>query len=138
VKNGTPVTLRFDDGRDERETNVTQMRKHKRLMIVRFAQIATASEAEALVGAELWTLRDNAALAENEYLDEDLIGCALCEGERTIGTVRAVRHYPAQDVLELDGGAMVPLVGAFIREIDVRERIIRVELPPGLVDGEAL
>jgi len=107
-------------------------------MIVQFARITTATEAEALVGAELWTLRDNAALAENEYLDEDLIGCALCEGERTIGIVRAVRHYPAQDVLELDGGAMVPLVRAFIREIDVRGRIIRVELPPGLVDGEAL
>lgn len=138
VQSGTPITLRFDDGRDERETEVTQARRHKRLMIVQFARITTATEAEALVGAELWTLRDNAALAENEYLDEDLIGCALCEGERTIGIVRAVRHYPAQDVLELDGGAMVPLVRAFIREIDVRGRIIRVELPPGLVDGEAL
>jgi len=91
-----------------------------------------------LRGAEVWTARDNAALAENEYLDDDLIGCALVEGDRSIGIVRAVRHYPAQDVLELDGGALVPLVRAFVREIDVGARVIRVELPPGLVEGEAL
>jgi 16S rRNA processing protein RimM len=130
--------LRFEDGREERQLTITQARKQKRLWIVRFGAIETADDAESLVGAELWTARDNAALAENEYLDDDLIGCALLQDERTIGLVRAVRHYPAQDVLELDGGALVPLVGAFVREIDVDARVIRVQLPPGLVEGEAL
>lgn len=138
VREGTPLTLRFEDERAERELTITQARKHKRLWIVRLAAIATAEEAESLVGAELWTARDNAALAENEYLDDDLIGCVLLQDERTIGVVRAVRHYPAQDVFELDGGALVPLVGAFVREIDVEGRVIRVQLPPGLVEGEAL
>ena len=138
VCKGTPVRLRFEDGRDEREGKIAQARQQKRLMIVRFDEIDTANDAESLVGAELWTSRDNAALAQNEYLDEDLIGCALLDGGRTIGVVRAVRHYPAQDVLELEGGAMVPLVRAFVREVDVDAQLIRVELPPGLVEGEAL
>lgn len=138
IRKGTPVTLRFEDGREAREIAITQARKQKRLVILRFARIATADDAEALVGAELWTTRDKAALAENEYLDDDLVGCALLEGDRTIGFVRTVRHYPAQDMLELDGGALVPLVGAFVREIDIDARVIRVELPPGLVEGDAL
>lgn len=138
INKGMPVTLRFEDGRAECEIKITQARKQKRLVIVRFAAIATADDAEKLVGAELWTTRDKAALAENEYLDDDLIGCALLEGERPIGFVRSVRHYPAQDMLELDGGALVPLVGAFIREIDLGARVIRVHLPPGLVEGDAL
>lgn len=133
-----PATLRFEDGREERPLEITQARKQKRLWIVRLTGIATADEAESLVGAELWTARDNAALAENEYLDEDIIGCELLQDEKTIGVVRAVRHYPAQDMLELDGGALVPLVGAFIRDIDVEGRVIRVQLPPGLVEGETL
>jgi 16S rRNA processing protein RimM len=107
-------------------------------MVVRFAEIASANDAEECVGAEIWTTRDNAALAEDEFLDDDLVGCALVQTGRTIGVVAAVRHYPAQDVLELESGAMVPLVRAFVREINVRERVIRVELPPGLVEGEAL
>ncbi len=138
VRKGTPAALRFEDGREERRLEITQARKHKRLFIVRLAEIATADDAERLVGAELWTARDNAALAGNEYLDDDLIGCAVLQGERTIGSVRAVRHHSAQDMLELDGGAFIPLVGAFVREIDVDARVIRVELPPGLVEGDAL
>lgn len=138
MRKGTPVTLRFEDERHEREMKITQARAHKRLMIVRFANIATANDAEVLIGAELWTSRENAALGANEYLDDDLIGCTLIEGERTVGVVRTVQHYPAQDVLELESGALVPLVGAFVRGIDVDARVIRVELPPGLVEGEAL
>jgi 16S rRNA processing protein RimM len=138
VRKGTAVTLRFEDGRAERTTRITHVRAHNRRMVVRFAEIASANDAEECVGAEVWTTRDNAALAENEFLDDDLVGCAVVQTGRMIGVVAAVRHYPAQDVLELEGGAMVPLVGAFVREIDVRERVIRVELPPGLVEGEAL
>jgi len=138
IRNGMPVTLRFEDGRAECVIKITQARKQKRLVIARFATITTADDAERLVGAELWTTRDKAALAQNEYVDGDLIGCALVEGDRPIGIVRTVRHYPAQDMLELDGGALVPLVGAFIREIDLGARVIRVQLPPGLVEGDAL
>jgi 16S rRNA processing protein RimM len=138
VRKGTPVTLRFGDQRDERDTKITQARRHKRLMIVRLSEVVSANEAETLVGADVWTSRDNAALSDDEFFDQDLIGCVLRDGDRTVGTVRNVLHYPAQDVLELDGGALVPLVRAFVREIDVAGRVIRVDLPPGLVDGEAL
>jgi 16S rRNA processing protein RimM len=138
VREDMVVTLRFGDERSERAVRITQARAHKRLIVLRFAEIVSADDAEECVGAEIWTTRDNAALAENEFLDDDLIGCALVQAGRTIGVVAAVRHYPAQDVLELKSGAMVPLVRAFVHEIDVRERVIRVELPPGLVEGEAL
>jgi len=138
VREGITATLRFDDGRTERAFDVVAARRQKRVLIVVFSGVASANDAQALVGGELWTERANAALSDNEYLDSDLVGCALLERDRTIGTVRSVHHYPAQDVLELDGGALVPLVRAFVREIDVQARVIRVELPPGLVEGEAL
>ena len=86
----------------------------------------------------VWTLREHAPLGDGEYFDEDLIGCRLIEGERILGNVAAVRHYPAQDVLELEGGKLVPLVAAFVRSIDVQARVVRVELPPGLIEGEPL
>lgn len=138
VREGTAVTLRFEDGRAERALKIGQARAHKRLIVLRFGQIQSADDAQELVGAEVWTSRENAALAEGEYLDVDLIGCSVVEAERTVGRVTAVRHYPAQDMLELEGGALVPLVRAFVRAIDLRERVIRVELPPGLIEGEAL
>jgi len=98
----------------------------------------TADDAERIIGGDLFADRDQAPLAENEYFDADLIGCRLIQGERSLGSIRAVHHYPAQDVLELENGALVPLVRAFVREIDLGAREVRVELPPGLVEGEPL
>ena len=91
---------------------------------------------EPLVGALLIVPRADIPLGEREYFDEDLIGCRLLQGERVVGTVRAVRHYPAQDMLELEGGALVPLVAEFVRDVDLAARVLRVELPAGLVEGE--
>lgn len=138
MRPGLEVTLRFDDARAARRLTVVRARRHKRGLIVGFAEISNASDAEQVVGGDVGTERQNAPLAEDEYYDEDLIGCRLMQGERMLGNVVAVRHYPAQDVLELEGGALVPLVRAFVREIDLAARIVRVELPPGLVEGEPL
>ncbi|HEX3469012.1 MAG TPA: hypothetical protein VHT05_13120, partial [Candidatus Elarobacter sp.] len=52
-----------------------------------------------------------------------------------LGEVVAVEHYPAQDVLLVGPQrAMVPLVRAFVRAIDIGARRISVDLPAGLLD----
>lgn len=135
---GLVTTLRFEDERQSRSATLDRIRPHKRTFVAKIAGVDTADHAQALVDGSIWTPRDDAALHEGEYFDEDLIGCRLVEGDRTLGTVVAIQHYPAQDVLELEGGRLVPMVGAFVREIDLAARTVRVELPPGLVEGEPL
>jgi 16S rRNA processing protein RimM len=52
-----------------------------------------------------------------------------------LGEVVGVEHFPAQDVLLVGPRrAMVPLVRALIRAVDVDARRIVVDLPPGLLD----
>jgi len=138
LRSGLRVALRFDDERSERILQIGLARPHKRGMVASFDGILSPSDAETLVGASLWTGREDAALGAGEFFDEDLIGCRLRDSGAAVGDVVAVRHYPAQDVLELDNGALVPMVGAFIKRVDVDRRTIDVELPPGLIDGEPL
>jgi 16S rRNA processing protein RimM len=70
-----------------------------------------------------------AALPEPEpdsYYVFQLRGLEVVEedGER-LGRVRDVKHYPANDVLELDTGLDLPLVEACVREVDLaRGRIL--------------
>jgi 16S rRNA processing protein RimM len=135
---GLATTLRFPDGRQALVAALDRIRPHKRTFVAKIAGIDTADGAQALIDATIWARRDAVALSDDEYFDEDLIGCRLVEGERTLGVVVAIHHYPAQDVLELEGGRLVPMVSAFVREIDLNARIVRVELPEGLVEGEPL
>jgi len=46
-----------------------------------------------------------------------------CDG-RPVGTVTAVHEYPANDVLELDSGEMVPFVDEVVVAVDVPARSV--------------
>lgn len=137
LRPGLGVLLRFPDG-TERAAQVAAVRLHQGRPLARLAGVDDATAAEALLGAELFIARDAAVVADGEYLDADLIGCALVDEAGTkIGHVVDVAHYPAQDMLVVGAArAYVPLVRAFIAEVDTAHKLIHVTLPPGLLDPE--
>jgi 16S rRNA processing protein RimM len=76
---------------------------------------------EAPRGAELAVPRDQLPPpGEDEYYEFQLVGLAVEEeGGRPLGSVAAVIPGPANDVLELDSGLLLPLVGACIQQVDL-------------------
>jgi 16S rRNA processing protein RimM len=72
---------------------------------------------------------------EGEYYAFQLVGLEVEEeGGRRLGTVAEVLPGIANDVLELDSGHSLPLVGECIREIDLERR--RIVIAPGF--GESI
>jgi 16S rRNA processing protein RimM len=63
---------------------------------------------------------------DDEFFHVDLIGCEVWCGERRLGAVRMVHTYPANDVLELDSGQMLPFVDDAVQAVDVPGRRISV------------
>ena len=82
-------------------------------------------------GAELNVRRDELPpLPPDSYYVADLVGMEVLDerGER-VGTVADVLPGPANDVLELDSGLLLPLVEDCVREVDGPSR--RILLNPG-------
>jgi 16S rRNA processing protein RimM len=73
---------------------------------------------------------DRAALPppeEDAYYVFQLVGLTVEEeGGRVLGRVAEVVNAPANDVLELDSGLALPLVGDCVREVDIEGGRIRV------------
>ena len=142
LRDGMDVRAVLPDG-TARSLRIRALRRHKGRPLVSFDGVDDADAAQALVGATLEIDRAAVELAKDEYFDDDLAGCALVDAnDAVLGTVVAVEHYPAQDVLTVavrEGSprAMVPLVHAFVKRVDVRAKRILVELPPGLLDTGA-
>ncbi len=132
---GLSVRATLLDG-SARTLRIRSLRLHKDRPLVAFEGIADTDAAQALVGALLTIDRATVGLAAGEYFDDDLVGCTLVDqGGRALGAVVAVEHYPAQDVLRVGPRrAIVPLVRAFVRAVDVGARRIEVSLPLGLLD----
>jgi 16S rRNA processing protein RimM len=132
---GSLVRVRLADG-SELELRVRGTRKHKGRPLAAFDGFDDVTAAEALIGATLALDRADVVLPPGEYLDADLAGCALVDLDGAVlGDVVAVEHYPAQDMLVIGiARTLVPMVGAFVKSIDIGARRIIVDLPPGLLD----
>jgi 16S rRNA processing protein RimM len=112
----------------ERTTEVVRRAGTDERPIVRVTLAADRTAAERLRGEQLLAPRAGAPpLDDDEYWEDDLVGCTVVAGERRLGTVRRLMAYPSCDVLELDDGTLVPLVHDAVRAVDLDARRIEVD-----------
>ena len=72
---------------------------------------------------------------EDSYYVYELVGLEVVEeGGRSLGRVRDVAPYAANDVLELDSGALLPMVEDCVLEVDVEGG--RILVSAGFADPE--
>jgi 16S rRNA processing protein RimM len=89
---------------------------------------------EELRGEDLWVSREvSPPLGEDEWLAEDLQGCAVADGDRRVGVVKRLLAYPSCEVLEVARSAggpdlLVPLVSDAVRDVDVTAKRIDIDL----------
>jgi 16S rRNA processing protein RimM len=113
---------------------VRSARRHQDRWIVRFDGVDGRTAAESLLGVVLRgePIDDPDALFVHELVGSHVIDAAGTDR----GVVVAVLSNPASDLLELDGGALVPLVFVVggVDETDPSHRVIHVEVPDGLFE----
>jgi 16S rRNA processing protein RimM len=106
-------------------------------LIVGLAGVADRSAAEELRGLDLWADADGDDLDSEEYHDAMLIGLAVVDPDGApLGTVTAVQHNPAQDLLTVRNEAgewLVPFVSELVPQVDVPGGRLVVRPIPGLL-----
>lgn len=85
-------------------------------------------------GAELAVPREDLPAPEpGSWYVFQLVGLEVVEdGGQSLGHVRDVLEYPANDVLELDTGLLLPMVEDCVRDVDLERG--RVVVAPGFAD----
>jgi 16S rRNA processing protein RimM len=131
--------VRLKDGRDL-PVELESAWEHKGDWVLKFRGVDSANAAEQLRGAELWVFREErGTLGEGEYFQSDLLGCQVVDKKTgvALGTVEGWQEYggpPLMEVKRKKGELLIPFVSAICQDIDVSARLIRVELPEGLLD----
>ena len=111
--------------------------------------VETIDAAEVLAGLDLLVEAEHRLpLEDGAAYISDLVGCSVFDGERRVGVVAEVEFPTSADgrrrleeatpllQVTLPGGgeAMVPFTRAFLREFDPAGKVLRMELPEGLVE----
>jgi 16S rRNA processing protein RimM len=131
------VRLRLADG-SQRTLAVNGARAVPKGVLVKLAGIDDRGGAESLRGAVVLVERAHLPPPEEgEFYACDLEGARVeLAGGEPVGTVRTVASYPTCDVLVIDrpGSATieVPLIDAFVADIDVAAHVVRLSTLEGV------
>jgi 16S rRNA processing protein RimM len=126
------VLVRLPEG-EEHEVSVDSARRAGDAILMKLYSVDDRDRAAELRGALVCVKRASfPALGEGEFYACDILDArvVLPSGEE-LGTVKELLNYPASDVLVVragDGGKdwEVPLIGKFVREVDVLAGVVRL------------
>ncbi|MBV9311785.1 MAG: 16S rRNA processing protein RimM [Solirubrobacterales bacterium] len=101
--------------------------------IVRLEGCEDRSEAQRLGGSDLLVSRELAPeLGPDEWWAEDLVGCEVRQGSKSVGIVGRLLGLPSCEVLEVSRAdqpeLLVPLVSDAVTEVDLSRQVIEVDL----------
>jgi 16S rRNA processing protein RimM len=129
-----------DDGQ-RRELKIEELWPHKGLLILKFFGVDDMNDAESVVGCELQVPGGERAKLEAGWTYvSDLVGCAVFDGDREIGTVSDLRFGAGEApllVVEGESEYQIPYAEAFLKTVDLQQKRIVMQLPEGLLDLSA-
>ena len=116
-----------------------QETKRGTTVILGLADVASRSDAEAVMKQKVFADEADLELADDEIFIHDLVGLSVVtEAGETLGTVANYMEMPAQDVFVVHrpeaGEAMIPAVEDFIVDIDLDGGRLVVRPIEGLLD----
>lgn len=112
---------------------------HQGDWVLKLAGVDSIDAANEFRGADLWVpISDRALLPEGEYFQSDLTGCDVVDRSdgQSVGTVQGWQQYGGTPLMEVhvDGReVLIPFVASEC-EVDLAGRVIRANLPGGILD----
>jgi len=137
---GAQLTL-FSAGKEPLPLTVTSHRKHKNFDILAFDGYPSINDVEDFrEGILKVNETDLNNLAEDEFYYYEIIGLTVRQNEQFIGTVKEILALGANDVWVIQRknkkDLLLPYLKSVVKEIDLDNGFVNVEIPEGLVENE--
>ena len=122
---------------DFKEVTIKQVRQHKGNYLVLFEGLEDINLVEPYKQCFIYGEKDDSLLDEDEYYYDDLIGCKVVDEEHhELGKVIDIMNNTRQDILRIEGKmkGLIPYVDAFIKDVDIKNEIIVVNVIEGMLN----
>ncbi len=140
LQNIAQVHLALPRG-DLLKLRIIRQAAHKNLILLRFAGYESINLVEPLVGGQLLLRQDQLPdLEDDEYYWSQLDGLQVVDVTRgELGSLVDLFSSSAHDIYVVRGEfgeVLIPAVKQFVQDIDLERRIMRVDLPDGLIQED--
>jgi 16S rRNA processing protein RimM len=131
-KKGNELILLFQN--KETVLKVKTYREHKDMVLVTFDGFEDINKVEIWKGSELYIDRDNIEELEEGYYFFELKGCSVYDqDDNLLGEVEDVIDTAANPILRINKTILVPYVDQFIKNVDIENKRIDIEVIEGLL-----
>ena len=137
---GAQLRARPRGGGPQRTYVVDSAREHSGRMLVRLADVANRTAAEALRGSVFLVDTEDLPPIDDpdEFYDHQLEGLQVVTTTGiAVGSVAEVLHTAAGELLSVrseQGEVLVPFVSAIVTSVSVADRTIEIDPPEGLLE----
>ncbi len=126
---------------DGKPVSPTASHVHKNVVLMKFPGVDDMDAALALKGKELYIRREDAALDEDGFFDDELLGVQVFDADtgEALGELTAVENYPAHQVYTVRGKReyLIPAVPeVFIKSVDLDANRMEVHMLEGMATDE--
>ncbi len=109
------------------------------LLLVKFEDILTPEETLVLIGKEVCCEKKFfPETTDTITLDQRIVGCRIIDkNEGDIGIIHSLIQQNEQILLQVINQGkeiLIPAVEAFVRKIDLQKKLIKTDLPSGLIN----
>lgn len=137
----TEVEERFDSGsvlqlEDGRTLTVESSRPHQQQLLVKFEEVLTRTDAEALNGEVLLVPSDATPdPPADAFWIHQVVGLeVVTEDGRSLGKIKDVESNPANDLWVTESGALIPAIRDVVKDVDLEARRVTIHELPGLLE----
>jgi 16S rRNA processing protein RimM len=125
-------------GQFTKEFSVIHCKKHGTGYAMKLVGIVSPESAQMLKEQAVFVEEFMMVKKDSEYYVDEVIGCTVVDDitQAVLGSITDVWTLPANDawVMEYRGQEIpIPVIPDTIRHVDIRTKIIRVQLPDGLL-----
>lgn len=136
-KKGKQVFVSFDN----RDISfiIATVRMHKGNYLVSFENHQDINLVEKYIGSNVFANKEEIELEDDEYYVEDILQCSVYTKEKCLGKVIDIIDNGRHDILVIDyqgKRVSIPYVEAFVKEEDIENKRIVVELIKGMIDED--
>ena len=122
----------------KRELSIANLRYQNDLVLMKVKEIQSLTDAEKVKGCYLQVPEEELPrLPEGRYYIFQLEGLTVWERERCYGEIKEVLQPGSNDVYVVSDGKreiLIPALQTVIKEVDLANRRMEVELPAGLLE----
>lgn len=122
------------------KVEITNVRYKDNIVMLKFDNYHNINEVEKFKNQDVYIdEKDKIELNDNQFFIFDIIGCTVLDTlEREIGTVIDVIKLGSSDIYVIkdnfiDKEYLIPAVKEFIKDINIEEKIIKVDPIEGLI-----